>query len=122
MRNIKSKITILKKHKNKVANKNNNTNLSNNDDIIDNNCNNNNSINSNKEELFKFIRSGRIVDEYGIQIDCEEFIKMALEWCQDGWDTQTYYEQNPTTNYIDYSKYHDTYVDGLRVSSSTDFC
>ena len=50
MRNIKSKITILKKHKNKVANKNNNTNLSNNDDIIDNNCNNNNSINSNNSE------------------------------------------------------------------------
>ena len=81
----------------------------------------NNKYYSNKEELFKFIRSGRIVDEYGVQIDCEEFIKMTLEWCQDGWDTQTYYEQNPTTNYIDYSKYHDTYVDGLRVSSSTDF-
>ena len=82
----------------------------------------NNKYYSNKEELFKFIRSGRIVDEYGVQIDCEEFIKMTLEWCQDGWDTQTYYEQNPTTNYIDYSKYHDIYVDGLRVSSSTDFC
>ena len=51
MRNIKPKITILKKHKSKVANKNNNaTNVSNNDDNIDNDYNNNNSINSNINE------------------------------------------------------------------------
>ena len=37
---------------------------------------------SNKEQLFKFIRSGRIVDEYGELQDTEEFIKMALEWGQ----------------------------------------
>lgn len=81
----------------------------------------NNKYYSNKEELFEFIRSGRVVDEYGEKIDCEEFIKMALEWCEDGWDTQTYYERNPTTHYIDYTKYRDTYVDGLRVSPSIEF-
>ena len=37
---------------------------------------------TNKEELLKFIRSGRIVDEYGELQDTEEFIKMALEWGQ----------------------------------------
>lgn len=76
---------------------------------------------SNKEELLKFIRSGRVVDEYGVEQPVEEFIEMALNWCVDGWDTKTYYERNPTTHYVDYTKYHDTYVDGLRVSSSTEF-
>jgi hypothetical protein len=51
MRNIKPKITILKKHKSKIANKNNNaTNVSNDDDNIYNDCNNNNHINSNNSE------------------------------------------------------------------------
>ena len=50
MRNIKSKITILKKHKTKAANNNNANNFSNNDDNIDNDCNNNNHINSNNIE------------------------------------------------------------------------
>ena len=35
---------------------------------------------TNKEELLKFIRSGRVLDEYGQLIDTEEFIEMALEW------------------------------------------
>ena len=47
----------------------------------------NNKYYSNKEELFKFIRSGRIVDEYGTEMDVEEFITMSLEWGQpDGFD------------------------------------
>ena len=51
MRNIKSKITILKKHKTKASNKNNNANnFSNNDVSIYNDCNNNNYINSNINE------------------------------------------------------------------------
>ena len=51
MRNIKSKITILKKHKTKASNKNNNANnFSNNDVSIDNDYNNNNYINSNINE------------------------------------------------------------------------
>lgn len=79
---------------------------------------------SNKDELLKFIRSGRVVDEYGTQIDVEEFIEMALNWCVDGWDTEKYYKETPESrvSWIDYSKHFDRYVDGLRVSSSTDFC
>ena len=46
MRNIKSKTTILKKHKNKVANKNNNTT-----NISDDDCNNDNSNNNDNECL-----------------------------------------------------------------------
>jgi hypothetical protein len=75
---------------------------------------------SNKEELLTFIRSGRIIDEYGTLIDNEEFITMALEWGQpNGWDTQTYYKENPQLYYN--SRYDDRIIDGLRVSSSTEF-
>jgi hypothetical protein len=75
---------------------------------------------SNKEELLTFIRSGRIIDEYGTLIDNEEFITMALEWGQpNGWDTQTYYKENPQLYYN--SSYDDKIIDGLRVSPSTEF-
>jgi hypothetical protein len=44
-----------------------------------------------ESDLFKFIRDGRVVDEYGEQIDVEEFITMALDWGkEDGWDIETY--------------------------------
>jgi hypothetical protein len=48
---------------------------------------------------------------------------MAMEWGQpDGWDTQTYYIENPSrSSWFDPSKYADRYVDGLRISSSTEF-
>jgi hypothetical protein len=60
---------------------------------------------SNKEELFNFIRSGRVVDEYGTIWNNEEFIEMALNWGKpDG-----------KFNY-------DIFIDGLRVSTSIDFC
>jgi len=76
---------------------------------------------SNKETLFDFIRSGRVIDEYGTIIDNEEFIKMALEWEQpNGLDNQTYYRKNPSQYYS--LKHDDIYIDGLRVSSSTEFC
>lgn len=78
----------------------------------------------NKEELFNFIRSGRIIDEYGEEIEPNEFIEMALEWCKDdGWDTQTYYQENPSSrvSWFDSSRYYDIYIDDLRVSTSTDF-
>jgi hypothetical protein len=83
---------------------------------------------TNKEELFKFIRSGRIVDEYGELQDTEEFIKMALEWGQpDGYVLDENYiaEQRKQPNYrpsfINMSNYYDKEVDGLRVSSSVEF-
>jgi hypothetical protein len=76
-----------------------------------------------KEELFDFIRSGRTIDEYGVEINQDEFIEMALDWCKDGWDTQTYYEENPSdrVSWFDSSRYHDIYIDDLRISTSTDF-
>ena len=83
---------------------------------------------TNKEELFKFIRSGRIVDEYGELQDTEEFIKMALECGQpDGYVLDENYiaEQRKQPNYrpsfINISNYYDKEIDGLRVSSSVEF-
>ena len=78
---------------------------------------------TNKKELFDFIRGGRIIDEYGVEINQDEFIEMALDWCKDGWDTQTYYEENPSNrvSWFDSSRYHDIYIDDLRISTSTDF-
>ena len=77
---------------------------------------------SNKEELLSFIRSGRVIDEYGDLQDTEEFIEMTLTWCKDGCDDKKYYEDNPENKSIWVGeKYDDKYVDGLRVSSSVDF-
>lgn len=83
----------------------------------------------NKEELFKYIRSGRIVNEYGELQDTEEFIKMALDWGQpDGHviDDNYYKRQfddkgKSRPNYISSSDHYDTFIDGLRISSSTEF-
>ena len=75
-----------------------------------------------KEELFEFIRSGRVVDEYGQQIDVEEFIIMALEWGKDdGWDSETYYKDHPEHITPWSNEKHEKYIDGLRVSTSTEF-
>jgi len=87
---------------------------------------NNNIYYSNKEELMKFIRSGRVVDEYGEEIEPEEFIEMALEWGQpDGAIVNEEYEREYQKKYPDYRphgpKYYDKIVDGLRVCSSIDF-
>jgi hypothetical protein len=76
----------------------------------------------NKEELLNFIRSGRVVDEYGDEQNVEEFITMALDWEQpDGWTTESYYRENPSHSSWDVTKYFDRFVDGLRISSSTEF-
>jgi hypothetical protein len=82
---------------------------------------------TNKGELLKFIRSGRIVDEYGELQDTEEFIKMALEWGQPNghiYDKNYMDEQSKLAHYTpftDMSKYYDKEIDGLRVSSSVEF-
>lgn len=82
---------------------------------------------TNKKELLKFIRSGRVVDEYGELQDTEDFIKMALEWGQpDGYMLDANYikEQSKLAHYkpfTDMSKYYDKEVDGLRVSIHTEF-
>ena len=76
----------------------------------------------NKEELLNFIRSGRVVDEYGDEQNVEEFITMALDWEQpDGWTTESYYRENPNHSSWDVTKHFDRFVDGLRISSSTEF-
>lgn len=75
-----------------------------------------------KDELLAYIRKGRIVDEYGQLMDTEDFIIMSLEWGQpDGWDLERYEKENPTHRRSWYSEKHEEYIDGLRVSTSTDF-
>lgn len=82
---------------------------------------------SNKEELLKFIHSGRVVDEYGEELNVEEFIKMALEWGQpDGKVVdETYRKERKMQGIGDFfldAMYDDIFIDGLRVSFSTEFC
>lgn len=82
---------------------------------------------SNKEELLSFIRSGRVVDEYGDEQNVEEFITMALEWGEpDGLIVDEKYRKEKRLNgmgaFFDKPEYDDLIIDGLRVSSATDFC
>lgn len=81
---------------------------------------------SNKVELLDFIRSGRVVDEYGNDWDTEKFIEMALNWFEpDGHIYNEEYRQKEMNRhpreFLESSKYDDLIIDGLRVSSSTDF-
>jgi len=77
---------------------------------------------SNKEELFNFIKSGRIVDEYGTEMDVEEFITMSLEWGQpNGFDMKKYRQEHPRQYHYDF-EHQETYIDGLRVSPNNEFC
>ena len=75
-----------------------------------------------RDSLLDFIRSGRVIDEYGEVWNVEEFIDMAFEWGQpDGLIADEKYmrENNPwMSNPQDYA---DKIIDGLRVSSSTEF-
>ena len=73
-----------------------------------------------KESLLKFIRSGRIVDEYGNEMNQEKFIDIALSWGkEDGYDSETYCLEYPERR-TSWSK-PERYVDGLRISDSTNF-
>ena len=88
----------------------------------------NNKYYSNKEELLDFINDGRVVDEYGEEIDTEEFIDMALNWGEpDGLVVNEEYRKKERIKghgsfWLDSEKYDDLIIDGLRVSQSTDFC
>ena len=83
---------------------------------------------SDKESLLEFIRLGRVVDEYGEEQDVEEFITMALEWGEpNGLVVNEEYRKKERVKghgsfWLDSEKYDDRIVDGLRVSSSTEFC
>lgn len=86
---------------------------------------NNNRYYSNKKELLAFIRSGRVVDEYGELVPNEEFITEALEWGQpDGCVyNEEYLRIHPSERSIfstpeNFSKI----IDGLVVSPHDEFC
>jgi len=83
----------------------------------------NNKFYSNKKELLDFIRKGRIVDEYGQRIDVEEFIEMSLSWGQpDGMVAdKEYFDKNESLSWFNTESHYDKDIDGLRVSSSTEF-
>ena len=77
-----------------------------------------------KESLLNFIRSGRVVDEYGEEMNVEEFITMALEWGQPNGlvADKEYFDRTAHHRWMSNpSDYYDKEVDGLRVSSSTEF-
>lgn len=81
---------------------------------------------SNKEELLNFIRSGRVVNEYGEELGVEVFIEMALTWEQpNGRTVNPQYRKEERLkgmgSFFDDSRYDDKIIDGLRVSSSTEF-
>jgi hypothetical protein len=84
----------------------------------------NNRYYQDRASLLAFIRSGRVVDEYGESWDTEQFIEMALEWGEpDGLVADAEYFN--TTNHYSWMSnpedYYDREVDGLRVSASTEF-
>ena len=84
----------------------------------------NNQYYKDKESLLKFIRSGRVVDEYGTEMNREEFITMALEWGQPNGlvaDKEYFDSTNHHSWMSNPSDYFDKEIDGLRVSSSTEF-
>jgi hypothetical protein len=78
---------------------------------------------SNKEELLQFIRTGRVVDEYGQEIPIEEFIEMALNWCPNGLiGNKEYHLKNPNSYSFVTESTYDREIEGLRVSSTSEFC
>ncbi len=80
---------------------------------------NDNKYYTNREELFNFIRSGRVVDEYGDEIYVGEFIDMSLNWEQPyGLDSISNQKVNNTNRY---GVPHDKDIDGLRVASFSEF-
>lgn len=84
----------------------------------------NNKYYNNKQTLIDYVLSGRVVNEYGEEIDSQEFLNMAFDWGgPDGWVHDEKYEeiQRLEGGHVWGPKYHDRIIDGLRVSSSTEF-
>ena len=84
----------------------------------------NNKYYSSKEELIQFVLSGRVVNEYGEEMDPQEFLDMAFSWGEpDGLIVdEEYFNKNERNNWMSNpSDYYDRIIDGLRVSSSTEF-
>ena len=78
---------------------------------------------SSREELFAFIRSGRVIDEYGAELDTEEFIQMALDWCPNGHIFNQAYliKHQPGRSALYGPDRFDREIDGLVICSSTEF-
>ena len=80
---------------------------------------NGNKYYSSKNELIDFVRSGSVMNEYGEVINPNEFLLMALDWNKE--DGRVVNEE-----YLEEQNYYfaikpDLVVDGLQVSTSTDF-
>lgn len=78
----------------------------------------------NLKTLYEFVLSGRVVNEYGEEIDSAEFMEMALEWGQpDGLiGDKEYFDRTAHHRWMSNPEnYYDKIIDGLRVSSSTEF-
>ena len=77
---------------------------------------------SNKEELIQFVLSGRVVNEYGDEIEPHEFLDMAFEWSQpDGLIIDEKWTRENSSWLSNPQDYADKIIDGLRVSISTEF-
>jgi hypothetical protein len=78
---------------------------------------------SNRQELFDFIRSGRVVDEYGTPRDPSEFIEMALGWCPDGdvFDADYVRRTYPGRSILYTADHYSREEEGLVISGSTEF-
>ena len=82
----------------------------------------NNKYYKDRDSLLDFIRSGRVVDEYGEVWNVEKFINMAFEWGQpDGLIVDEKYTRENSSWLSNPQDYADKIIDGLRVSSSTEF-
>lgn len=82
----------------------------------------NNKYYKDRDSLLDFIRSGRVIDEYGEVWNVEEFIDMAFEWSQpDGLIADEKYLRENNRWMSNPQDYADKIIDGLRVSTSTEF-
>jgi hypothetical protein len=84
----------------------------------------NNKYYSNKDELIDFVNSGRVVDEYGEEILPSVFMQMAFSWGEpDGLVAdKEYFDTTEHHSWMsNLEDYYDREIDGLRVSSSTEF-
>ena len=74
--------------------------------------------------ILKFLRKGRVVDEYGVEFLPDEFFEMAINWCPDGWTNERYFKEELIAKGkkpLFPEHYVDIIVDGLRFMNTTDF-
>lgn len=74
-----------------------------------------------KEELFDFIRSGRVVNEYGKLINQEQFIQMALDWNSNMSSDKVSNEGNQIEKNTEPIRQYEKIIDELPFYSVTEF-